>query len=83
MERVLDCMSARKLVFLNSLPFKTDQDIEEFMRRDHEFLDRLESLRKYMRMKAVQSSIASLVNSLSVALFSEDYRASHLWPSDR
>ena len=83
MERVVDCVSARKLIFLNSLPFKTDQDIEDFMVRDPEFQDRLESLRKYMRMNAVQSSIASLVNSLSVALFSEEYRASHLWPSDR
>ena len=64
------------------IPFETNAEIFNFMKRDCDFYRRKLGLKSIIK-DGDQASMVKFIHSLSTKLFDSQYRATHRWPSTR
>lgn len=86
--RLINCMNfisdgfmANQVTLEDTLPFETNAEIFNFMKKDVEYYRRKTALRQVMRT-ANQKNVTTFIGSLCNTLFDDDYRATHRWPSN-
>ena len=64
------------------IPFETNGEIFNFMKKDCDFYRRKMGLKSVIK-DGDQASMVKFIHSLSTKLFDDQYRATHRWPSPR